>query len=584
MSQATQKRKIIPYSYKMMITYLLLVLVTDAVIGYVSFMMLTNSRTEIAETNIRTSMAQTSNNLKYQLDEIQRISDTLFSSAPFQRALQKKGKPHEMYLTMIDEIIPKMQSPLQLFGNPIRIVLYTNNNDLNIIEGDDLTTPLKESDYYILSTLEIKDSTWAQQSLEGDDNRWMQVESDRELSQISHVRRMISFDDYQNSGILRITVGFADLLGNYVTYPEEDGISMRLVDGVTGAVMYQRGGTGAEAVDLSSYLTLKQSVPGTDFIIETWVPHEYLQKDAQRLQKIILSVCTISFVVMMLIGFLVARLSGRKMRKIISLVHTFENGSFEKRLRFGGNDEFSQIAEAFNSMATNIQELISNVYAQGIRRKQAELDALQAQINPHFLYNTLSTINSLANLGETAQVTEMVQGLSKFYRLSLNQGNIVIPLEKELEQVETYMNIQRVKYVDAFTFSVDADPRILDVPVIKLILQPIVENVFKHAWYGDTITIRIEGRQRDDRIELSVIDNGVGMKPEQVQSMFNPAGQGCGYGLKNVNDRIKLRYGDKFGLEIGSVYGGGTTVRILLPAEPTSDRDSWLDGLNGGTK
>ncbi|WP_145321584.1 sensor histidine kinase [Paenibacillus xylanexedens] len=575
MIRTTRKGKIIPYTYKMMITYLLLVLVTDAVIGYVSFMMLTNSRTEIAETNIRTTMAQTSNNLKYQLDEIQRISDNLFSSAPFQRALQKKGEPHDIYLTMIDEIIPKMQSPLQLFGNPIRIVLYANNNDLNIVEGDDLTKPLKESDYYILSSSEIKDSGWAQHIFEGNDNRWMQVQSDRDLNQISHVRRMLSFNDYHNSGILRITVGFADLLGNYVTYPEKDGISMRLVDGITGAVMYQRGGTDPEAANSSSYLTLKQVVPGTDFVIETWVPHDYLQKDAQRLQKIILSVCTISFVVMMLIGFLVARLSGRKMRKIITLVRAFENGSFEKRLRFRGNDEFSQIADAFNSMATNIQELISNVYVQGVQRKQAELDALQAQINPHFLYNTLSTISSLANLGETAQVTEMVKGLSKFYRLTLNEGNIVIPLVKELEQVESYMNIQRVKYVDAFIFSVDVDPSILDVPVIKLILQPIVENVFKHAWYGDTIAIRIEGRRLDNLIELNVIDNGVGMKPETAQSMLNVTGQESGYGLKNVNERIKLRYGDNYGLEIGSVYGGGTTVRILLPAEPTIDTDTW---------
>lgn len=567
MSRATQKKKIIPYTYKMMFTYLLLVLITDAVIGYSSFRMLTDSRTEIAETNIRTMMAQTSNNLKYQLDEIQRISDTLFSSAPFQRALQKQGEPHDIYLSMIDDIIPQMQAPLQLFGNPIRIVLYTNNDDLNIIEGDDLTSPLEDSDYYILPATEIQDSEWSQKIMNGDENRWIQVESDRELNHISHIRRMLSFDDYQVNGMLRITAGFEDLLGNYVNYPEEDGISMRLIDGVTGAMMYQRGGAGPEMADSPSYLTLKQAVPETDFVIETWVPHEYLQKDARRLQLVILAICTISFLVMMLIGFMVARLSGRKMRKIITLIRTFESGNFEKRLRFRGNDEFSRIAEAFNSMATNIQELISSVYVQGIRRKQAELDALQAQINPHFLYNTLSTISSLANMGETAQVTEMVKGLSRYYRLTLNQGNIIISLEKELEQVETYMNIQRVKYVDSFTFSKDVDPSILDIPVIKLILQPVVENVFKHAWFDDTITIRIEGRRLGSLLELSVIDNGVGMKPETVRSLLDSTKQEGGFGLKNVNERIKLHYGDEYGLEIGSVYGGGTTVRILLPAE-----------------
>lgn len=571
MNRVILKKKIIPYTYKMMISYLLLVLVSDVFIGYVSFMMLTKSRTEIAETNIRTSMAQTSNNLKYQLDEIQRISDTLFSNAAFQRALQKKGGPHDIYLTMIDDVIPQMQAPLQLFGNPIRIILYTNNSDLNIIEGNELSEPLEESDYYVLDTEEIKESKWLGNIMEGNDNRWMQVESDSELRNISLIRRMISFNDYRVSGILRITVGFADLLGNYVTFPEEDGITMRLIDGVTGAILFQRGGADQEVVSSHDYLTLKQEVPDSDFIIETWVPHDYLKKDAQRLQGIILAVCTISFLVMVLVGFLVARISGRKIRKIISLVHAFENGSFEKRLRFSGNDEFSRIADAFNVMAANIQELINNVYILGIKRNQAELDALQAQINPHFLYNSLSTISSLANLGETRQVTEMVKRLSKFYRLTLNQGKLLIPLRKELEQVEMYMNIQKVKYADAFAFNKDIDPEILDVPVIKLILQPFVENVFKHAWFGDTIAIHITGRKLGNRIELKVIDNGVGMRPETVQYMFSGTGQEGGYGLQNVNERIQLRYGQEYGIEIGSVFGAGTTVRILLPIEQPSD-------------
>ncbi|WP_276357217.1 sensor histidine kinase [Cohnella caldifontis] len=576
MVQAVPRKPYIPYTYKMMISYLLLVLVTDAVIGYISYAMLIGSRTEIAETNIRTGMEQTSNNLKYQLDEIQRISDTLFGSTPFQRALVKRGDPFDIYLTMIDEIVPQMRAPLQLFGNPIRIILYTANGDLNIVEGDDLATPIVRSDYYILPFQDIEGSRWLPSVRSGEDNRWMQVETDRMLGNISHVRRMVSFNDYQTvSGYLRITASFSDLLGNYETFPAQDGITMRLVDGASAHILYQRGSAEPAAAESPSFMTLKRNVPGTDFVIETLVPYEYLRKDARRLQEAILGICSVSFLVMALIGFLVARLNGRKMRKIVSLVRSFESGSFEKRIRFGGNDEFGRIADAFNAMAGNIQELIDSVYVQGIRRKQAELDALQAQINPHFLYNTLSTISSLANLGETRQVTAMVKGLSKFYRLSLNQGQVLIPLGKELEQVEAYLEIQRVKYADAFTVHKDVDPDILDVPVIKLILQPFVENVFKHAWFGDTIAIRITGRRLGDRIELKVIDNGVGMKPETVAGMFAGTGQAGGYGLQNVSERIKLRYGDEYGIGIGSVYGGGTTVRIALPAElPDSAKET----------
>jgi sensor histidine kinase YesM len=267
------------------------------------------------------------------------------------------------------------------------------------------------------------------------------------------------------------------------------------------------------------------------------------------------------------IGIIVARLSGKKMKRIVTLVGSFQEGNFYKRIQFSGNDEFVHIADAFNAMARSIQDLIRNVYEQGIQKKQAELDALQAQINPHFLYNTLSTIGSLANLGETRKVTKMVKGLAKFYRLTLNEGHVYVSLEQELEQVETYLEIQRVKYANNFTVYMDIDPEIKNVKVIKLILQPFVENIFKHAWFGETIAIRITGHRLKDCIELKIIDNGIGMKPETLRKMLSASTQSDGYGLINVQERIKLRYGSDFGIHIASIYGAGTTVQILLPID-----------------
>jgi sensor histidine kinase YesM len=227
------------------------------------------------------------------------------------------------------------------------------------------------------------------------------------------------------------------------------------------------------------------------------------------------------------------------------------------------------IADSFNQMATSIQELIENVYVQGIQKKQAELDVLQAQISPHFLYNTLSTIGSLANLGEVQKVTKMIRELSKFYRLTLNGGQVYISIGKELEQVESYLEIQKVKYADAFKIYFDIEPEIKHIPIIKLILQPFVENIFKHAWFGETIAIRITGKRLGDRIELKIIDNGIGMRPETLKKMLSNTIHSDRYGLKNVEERIKLRYGTDFGIRIGSYYGAGTTVQIILPIENT---------------
>ncbi|MCM3702833.1 sensor histidine kinase [Paenibacillus macerans] len=561
-------KKYIPFTYKMLIPYLLLVLLTDAIIGYTSYSMLIQSRTEMAESNIRTGMEQARSNIRYQMDEIQRMSDTLFSNLAFQRALQTKGEAYDIYLAMLDKIVPEITAPLKLFGNDIRLMLYTLNDELYFVSGDNLEEPIKDSDYYILPFDDIKDSVWYKEFKDSErDNIWLQIDTDQRLGNISHIRRLVSYSGNMTViGYVRITASLDDLFGDFSTFPVEEGITIRLIDTASsGELLYQRG-SAAQSYDGNSYLSLKEPIPGTDYVIEALVPKAYLTKDAGRLQRVIFTVCTISFACMAAIGYIVARLSGRKMKRIVTLVRSFQDGNFQKRIRFSGNDEFVHIADAFNVMAANIQTLINSVYVQGIQKKQAELEALQAQINPHFLYNTLSTISSLANLGEAEKVTQMVQGLSRFYRLTLNQGNVFTPLENELKQVETYLDIQRVKYAGAFTVHIDVAPSILQVQVMKLILQPFVENSFKHAWFGETIAIIIKGQRIGDQIELKVIDNGIGMRPETVSQLWIGPSQTGGYGVKNVNERIKLRYGDKYGIRIASVYGGGTTVRIMLPA------------------
>ncbi|WP_018750135.1 sensor histidine kinase [Paenibacillus sanguinis] len=568
-------KKYIPFTYKMLIPYLLLVLLTDVILGYVSYSMLVESRTEMAETNIRTGMEQARNNIRYQMDEIQRMSDTLFGDLAFQRALQTRGEPYDIYLVMMDVIVPQVTAPLKLFGNDIRLMLYTLNDDLNMVAGDHLEEPISESDYYIFPFKEMESAAWYRELKEsGQDNTWVQVDTDGQLGNISHMRRLISYNgNITLIGYLRITASLDDLFGDFSTFPVEEGITVRLLHKAADRkLLYQRGSAAAGA-GVNGYLSLYEPIPGSDFIIEALVPEAYLKKDAGRMQQVVLTVCGISFIGMTVIGLVVARLSGRKMNRIVRLVRSFQDGNFQKRIRFSGNDEFVHIADAFNVMADDIQKLINSVYVQGIEKKQAELKALQAQINPHFLYNTLSTISSLANLGETSKVTEMVQGLSRFYRLTLNQGKVVTTLQNELMQVETYLDIQRVKYAGAFAVHIDVEPEILPIPVMKLILQPFVENTFKHAWFGETITILIVGKRRGHQIELKVIDNGIGMKPEVAARLIEGPTHSGGYGVKNVHERIRLRYGEPYGIRIASIFGGGTTVQIKIPFTPASAPD-----------
>ncbi|NQX60071.1 sensor histidine kinase [Paenibacillus qinlingensis] len=556
------KSKYMPFTYKMMIPYLLLVLITDAAIGYASYTMLVKSRTEVAQTGIRAALEQTRNNANYRMAEIQRISDLLFGNLPFQRALIKHDDRRSMYLTVMDEVIPLLQAPLELFGSPIWLTLYPVNPDIGESMGSSDTNPITRSDYFIQSFSSLEGSAWFQKlQAEGADNLWFQTDIDQERGNVSLFRKLVLFTDYSNViGYIKITVNLNSLLDNIAKYPEQ-GLGLRFYDQRTGHTLFERNpGESGE-----KFLNLREDIEGNSFTIEVRVPLDYLNKDAKRLQVTIGLICAVSFLVMGLIGFVVATLSGRRMKRIVLFIRSFQEGKLDRRLSVSGNDEFELIAHSFNRMASSIQQLIQDVYNQGVQKKQAELEALQAQINPHFLYNTLSTISSLSNLGKTREVTEMVKLLSRFYRLTLNEGQVLIPLQKELDQVEAYLDIQKVKYASAFQVFIDMDPEVKDVQIIKLLVQPFVENVFKHAWFGETIAIRITAKRVEERLELKVIDNGIGMRPDTVDKLLRGGAQSNAYGLKNVNERIKLRYGADYGVQIASIFGGGTTVQILLP-------------------
>ena len=558
----------IPYSYKMMVPYLLLVLMTDLLIGFYSYSSLVQSRTEMAESNLRTGILQTKNQFEFQIGEIQRMSESLFKDRSFNEALETEGTPFEIYLLMLDQIVPALQSPLQQFGNPIQLVIYPLNSTIMKIYGNDLLKkPIKTSEYFIVPVHEVKDADWfAALSGGGMDGRWLQVEADQELENLSYVHRLISYQDYQTAiGYARIVIRLEDLVSNFGAFPLDQGIRLSLEDETNGAVLFQRGVDELDADD--SPIILKEKIAGTNYFIKVAVPDAYLKKDSRKLQAGIATVCTVSFLIMTAIGLFVAHLSGRKMRYIVKQVRSLYKGNIEKKIRISEYDEFGQIAEAINAMEANIQKLIHSVYLEGVRKKQAELEALQAQINPHFLYNTLSSIISLANLGEIDKVTDMVNKMTLFYRLSLNEGEVDIPLEKELEQVKAYIDIQRTKYENAFTVYYDIQAEIISCSVIKLILQPFVENIFKHAWYGKSIAVIIKGRIVEDGIELKVIDNGIGIHREAWKSLKVVGQRQGGYGIQNVDERIKLRYGQQYGVNISSIYGAGTTACILLPAK-----------------
>lgn len=238
-----------------------------------------------------------------------------------------------------------------------------------------------------------------------------------------------------------------------------------------------------------------------------------------------------------------------------------------KRIAYRGKDEFSQIATALNGMGEDVEALINKVYLTQLQKKEAELEMLQLQINPHFLYNTLSSINQLAKFGENEKLQKMVLELAKFYRLTLNSGRTMIPIAAEMEQANAYVSIQKVKYGKRLEVLFEIDENIWPFETVKLILQPFIENTLKHAWSGDRIHIRIVTYMEENTVHYKIIDDGFGMPQERIDEIFSGLDKGnIGYGIRNIDQRIKLHYGSEYGVSIFSRIGIGTTVHIRIPA------------------
>jgi two-component system sensor histidine kinase YesM len=227
-------------------------------------------------------------------------------------------------------------------------------------------------------------------------------------------------------------------------------------------------------------------------------------------------------------------------------------------------------------MIGKIRELLDAKIKEQANLKKAELRALQAQINPHFLYNTLDTIIWMAESKKTDEVIEIVRALSSFFRISLSKGKDWITIGEEIERTRSYLTIQKMRYRDIMDYEIKVDEGVLDSTILKLILQPLVENALYHGIKnkrsGGTITLRAK-QKNENEILLQVEDDGIGFTPEklaQVQAELNDdSGEirlESGFGIDNVNKRIKLYYGKQYGLSIKSEYYTGTCATLVIPA------------------
>jgi Predicted signal transduction protein with a C-terminal ATPase domain len=298
------------------------------------------------------------------------------------------------------------------------------------------------------------------------------------------------------------------------------------------------------------------------------VPLSELSADAKIIQEITLSAVILSLMLCLLVGsFFSFRVLSplREMRK--SMKH-LENERFNVNLKVKGNDEIALVSESFNKMSKRLGELINEVYAMQLKQREAELKALQAQINPHFLYNTLDMIYWMCRMENAVESSDLVQALSMLFRLSLNSGSDMTTVEKEVEHINYYIAIQEKRFDGMIRFEIQAADEALHCSVVKLILQPLVENAIYHGIEkkGTHGTIGIHICREEQDLVYRITDDGVGADESELNALLKKVGEGNkGFGIKNVDERIKLHFGDEYGIRFRTAVGRGTTVIVRQP-------------------
>ena len=357
-----------------------------------------------------------------------------------------------------------------------------------------------------------------------------------------------------------------DRMGNIMYHPQQQLLYAGLKSEDTAALAALEDGTYVEDTVIYAITSVEDSswrVVGVSFV------DELVNRSVREMIGISAGLAGLVLAAALLTSWILSRMLSRPLRGLASAMERFERDADHFSYRpVRGTREVRELSQSFGHMVLRIQQLMSTVRQEEINLRKTELKALQAQINPHFLYNTLDSIAWMCERGRNADAVNMVHALARLFRISISRGHELIPIAKEIEHAESYLQIQKYRYKNQFTYEFDVDPECLDYYCNKITLQPIIENSINHGLdlLVEEGRIQVEVLQDGEDILFRVRDNGVGMSQEQVDAILEQDPEDrTGIGIRNVNDRLRIYFGAPYGLRITSELDVGTCVEIRMP-------------------
>lgn len=560
--------KNLKFRWKLFWSYLAVVVLPVGILGIFSYSLA--SSVLINETKIwmSESVMQSAENINSRFARYNSIMEYVVYNAQILRVLND-----------VDSGVYQKYEDFAMTIDPVLITTINLNDEVKsmLIYTDNPTISERENTFSMLS--DISAEPWYDEVINSGDLVWLK-EGNEIRGYLKFYRR---FKENPNS-VLEMKLDADKVLDLEFSSDMDHGV---LITDTSGNVVFSRESSGVEIDELTlkdlpsvmdgrSQKEIRDGIGRCLIIAQVfpesgWTMYYYSRLDPHltgaggilRATIIIIASC---LVFLSVLTWVFSNTLVRRIHNLNNKMRLVEEGDMDLVVSSSTKDEIGELTNRFGNMLKQVNLLIDEIYKSRIIQKEAEMKALQAQINPHYLYNTLSLINWKAIQIDAMEISQIARNISKYYRTVLNNGKDIITIEDELANTRSYLEIQLVMHDNSFDVSYDIDEKILEYKMIKIILQPIVENAIEHGIervIGRRGLIKVTAKEEGERILLAVSDNGPGMDAEKAEQIIDK--ESSGYGLKNVNQRLKLFFGQEGGLTVESKPNEGTTITVRIP-------------------
>ncbi|MGG7056907.1 sensor histidine kinase [Clostridium tertium] len=567
--------------YIISISFTIVAVVGMIVVGGALYLRFFNSTEEMVSKNNETIIEQVNINLDSYLRNMMKISDTIYY-----RAIKKA----DMAIENID-----MEMDLIYEANKDNLISITLFSEYGEIIA---SYPLEQ----LKSNIDPRENEWFQNAKNRKENLHFSTPHVQNLfydpnykyTWVVSLSRAVEINKNgkMSSGVLLVDMNFSgveqicknvemskngyvyliDRDGEIIYHPRQQLIYSNLVKENNYEAAKYEDGNHMENFQGNKRLVTVKTVGYTGWKLVAISPMSDITDDYYEFRVFAIFIMFFAIFVLISINMFVSSKIANPIKALENAVNDFEDGVVNLNIPENGSYEVQHLAKAIKSMVNQMNLLMENVMREQEAKRKSELNALQAQINPHFLYNTLDSIIWMIENENYDGAIIMVTSLARFFRISLSKGKNVITVRDELEHARNYLTIQNIRYKNKFTYNIEAEEDTLSLTSIKLIIQPLIENAIYHGmeYMSGDGDILVKAYRNEGDLYIDIIDNGLGMPEEVLDKLLtskisNQNRKGSGIGLRNVHERIKLYFGERYGLEIYSEPDEGTTIRIHMP-------------------